>query len=277
VAQERAHSTGEINKAVRKHISPGKPVKIGGLDGHEGVLAGLRGEGKVRIAGKAGAFLAAFLAGPEVTLSGSAGDFAGSTMVSGSLVVEGTVGRGMCCHMIGGTARVKGRVGANAGAMMTGGLLVLDAPIGPGPGEGMTGGTLVLLRPNHLPRHPPSAPAKLIVPRGTSKGVSGYKELEMDHQEVEELAGALKDLDVNSPDKVADLMVILVADDGTPLQAAAPPPREGRTRETEVVLEVAKPKPPRKKRQSTGSGAKEKAADPSERFADFSKEIGEGS
>ena len=96
MAQEKAFTTEEINGAVIKHMSPGKPVKIGGLDGHDGVLAGLRGEGRVTISGKAGSFLAAFLDGPDVTLSGSAGDYAGSTMVSGRLVIEGTVGKGLC-------------------------------------------------------------------------------------------------------------------------------------------------------------------------------------
>ena len=106
MAQERAYSTDEINSAVRKHLSPSKPVKIGGLDGHHGVLAGLSGEGRVTVSGSAGDFLAAFLDGPEVTLSGSAGDYAGSTLVSGRLIVEGTVVNGLCCHMAGGEARV---------------------------------------------------------------------------------------------------------------------------------------------------------------------------
>lgn len=262
MAQERAYSTEEINGAVRKHLSPAKPVKIGGLDGHDGVLAGLSGEGRVTVSGKAGAFLGAFLDGPDVTLSGSAGDFAGSTMVGGRLVIEGTVGRGLCCHMVGGEARVKGRVGAGAGAMMTGGMLVLDAPVGPGPGEGMTGGTLVLLRPNNLPSQLPPRPARVIVPRGSSKDVRGLGELEMDHREVEELAGALGDLGVATPDKVADLLVVLVREEEASLPAAEPAPRRaGRPVREGVTLDLGGPEEePRKGTAST-------------RFAEFSKDI----
>jgi hypothetical protein len=261
VAQERAYSTAEINDAVRKHLSPKKPVKIGGLDGHHGVLAGLSGEGRVTVTGKAGDLLGAFLDGPHVTLSGSAGDFAGSTLFSGRLVIEGTVGGGLCCHMSGGEARVKGRVGAGAGTMMTGGLLVLDAPIGPDPGEGMTGGTLVLLRPNHLPRELPPAPSRVIVPRGTSKDVKGLGELEMDHQEVEDLASALGDLGVATPDKVADLLVVLVPEGRASLPSAEPSPRQ-RTSGAKggVTLDVGREEPPEKGNASS-------------RFADFSKEI----
>ena len=265
MAQERAYSTDEINSAVRKHLSPQKPVKIGGLDGHDGVLAGLKGEGRVSISGKAGAYIGAFLDGPEVTLSGSAGDFAGSTMVSGRLVIEGTVGRGLCCHMVGGEARVKGRVGDSAGAMMTGGFLVLDAPVGPGPGEGMEGGTMVLLRPNHVPRHIPPSPARVIVPRGTSKDVKGLGELEMDHQEVEDLAQALEKLGVNTPDKVADLLVLLVEEGEGTLPSAEPAPRS-RSSKPGVVVDV-----------SDAGGEDQNDADDSgdasSRFASFSRSI----
>lgn len=268
MAQERAYSTDEINGAVRKHLSPQKPVKIGGLDGHDGVLAGLRGEGRVTISGKAGAFLAAFLDGPDVTLSGSAGDFTGSTMASGRLVIEGTVGRGLCCHMVGGEARVKGRVGESAGAMMTGGLLVLDAPVGPGPGEGMTSGTMVLLRPNHLPTRLPNPPAKVIVPRGTAKDIEGLGELEMDHQEVGDLAKALEELGVNTPDKVADLLVVLVQAGEGALPPAEPPPRP-RASGTGVVVDVGV-----EKENDKGTGkAAGKGVDASSRFASFSKAI----
>jgi hypothetical protein len=264
VAQEKAYSTDEINGAVRKHLSPKKPVKIGGLDGHHGVLAGLKGEGRVTVSGSAGDYLGAFLDGPEVTLSGSAGDYTGSTMVSGRLIVEGTVGGGMCCHMAGGEARVKGRVGAGAGSMMTDGLLVLDAPVGPDPGEGMTGGTMILLRPNHIPKELPPAPARVIVPRGTTKDVRGLGELEMDHQEVEDLAAALEDLGVATPDKVADLLVVLVPEDQATLPTAAPSPRKrkgGSKAKTGVTLDLGGDEPP--KRKGTASS----------RFADFSKEI----
>jgi hypothetical protein len=251
VAQERAYSTEEINSAVRKHLSPGKPVKIGGLDGHHGVLAGLEGEGRVSISGKAGSFLGAFLNGPEVTLSGSAADYAGSTMVAGRLVIEGTVGRGMCSHMVGGKARVKGRVGASAGSMMSGGLVVLDAPVGPGPGEGMTGGTLVLLRPNHLPGLVPPEPARVIVPRGTTKGVPALEEHEMDHQEVKDLAGMLEELGVSSPEKVADLLVVLIPGEGDVVGAPPAPDREESPEESAVVLEVSKPPSKKKVRKRT--------------------------
>ncbi len=271
MAQERAYSSEEINSAVRKHLSTKKPVKIGGLDGHEAVLAGMSGEGRVTISGKAGAFLAAFLDGPEVTLSGSAGDFAGSTMVAGRLVIEGTVGKGLCCHMIGGQARVKGRVGESAGAMMTGGVLVLDAPVGPNPGEGMRNGTIVLLRPNHIPRRLPPKPARVIVPRGTSKDVKDLGELEMDHQEVEELALVLKDLGVSTPEKVADLLVVLVPEAEGTLPQAEPAPKR-RAVKTGVVLEVPEvPKVPDKAKGKGGVG--ETDPDASSRFADFSKDI----
>jgi hypothetical protein len=264
VAQERAYSTEEINGAVRKHLSPKKPVKIGGLDGHHGVLAGLSGEGKVTISGSAGDFLGAFLDGPFVTLSGSAGDFAGSTMVSGKLVIEGTVGGGLCCHMTGGEARVKGRVGAGAGSLMTGGLLVLDAPVGIGPGESMTGGTLALLRPNHLPSKLPSPPARVIAPRGTSKDVKGLGELEMDHQEVEEMAKALGDLGVATPDKVADLLVVLVPEGEATLPVAEPAPKK-RKGKVGVTLDLGK--------DDTEGGGKGKTGTASTRFADFSKDM----
>jgi hypothetical protein len=262
VAQERAYSTDEINGAVRKHLSSSKPVKIGGLDGHHGVLAGLSGEGRVTVSGSAGDFLGAFLDGPDVTLSGSAGDFAGSTLMSGRLVVEGKVGSGMCCHMSGGEARVKGRVGAGAGSMMTGGLLVLDAPVGPDPGNGMTGGTMVLLRPNHVPKELPPAPARVIVPRGTTKDVRGLGELEMDHQEVEDLAKALGKLGVATPDKVADLLVMLVPEDQATLPTAAPRPgkRKGKAK-VGVTLDLGGDEPSNK----TGTA--------STRFASFAKEI----
>ena len=269
MAQERAYSTDEINSAVRKHLSPKKPVRIGGVDGHDGVLAGMAGEGRVTITGEAGAFIAAFLDGPEVTLRGSAGDFAGSTMVSGKLVIEGTVGRGLCCHMAGGEARVKGRVGPSAGAMMSGGLLVLDAPVGQGPGEGMEAGTLVLLRPNHLPRRIPPPPARVVVPRGTSRDVPGVDELEMDHEEVEAMATALERVGVATPEKVADLLVILVAE-GDALPQAEPPKRT-RGEGPAVTLDV----PGEGGAEASGGegDGEEEDADASSRFADFTKEL----
>jgi hypothetical protein len=280
VAQEKAFTTEEINGAVIKHLSPGKPVKIGGLDGHDGVLAGLRGEGRVTISGKAGSFLAAFLDGPDVTLSGSAGDYAGSTMVSGRLVIEGTVGKGLCCHMAGGMSRVKGRVGPSAGAMMTDGLLVLDSPIGPGPGEGMTGGTLVLLRPNHLPRRLPDPPARVIVPRGTSKDVSGLDELEMDHEEVAALSEALGEAGVNSPEKVADLLVILVPEGESTLVGARIEPRRregggegeaGRKAEAGKENEAGRKGEAGKKGVVLEVSRADEDVDVSQRFSDFTK------
>ena len=170
---------------------------------------------------------------------------------------------------------------------MTGGMLVLDAPVGPGPGEGMTGGTLVLLRPNHLPGELPPAPARVIVPRGTSRDVRGLGELEMDHQEVEDLASALGNLGVATPDKVADLLVVLVPEDQAALPAAEPAPggrgtggsgtggkgtggsgsgSEGDRRGVPgggVTLEVVGPDAGRK-------------GDASTRFADFSREMRDG-
>jgi hypothetical protein len=271
VAQEKAYSTEEINGAVRKHLSPGKPVKIGGLDGHHGVLAGLAGEGRVTISGDAGDLLGAFLNGPEVTVSGSAGDFAGSTLVEGRLVIEGTVGNNLCCHMLGGEARVKGRVGAGAGSKMTGGLLVLDAPVGPGPGEGMTGGTMVLLRPNHLPTRLPPAPARIIVPRGTSKAVKGLGELEMDHQDVEGLAKALRELGVTTPDKVADLLVALVSEDEASLPRAEPRPKKGKAVTTGVSLDLGGADPSKRKGKTKGAKPSKDPAAP--RFASFATEI----
>jgi glutamate synthase domain-containing protein 3 len=271
VAQERAYSTDEINSAVRKHLSPNKPVKIGGLDGHHGVLAGLSGEGRVTVSGSAGDHLGAFLDGPEVTLTGSAGDFAGSTLVGGRLVIEGTVGNGLCCHMTGGEARVKGRVGAGAGSMMTGGLLVLDAPVGPGPGDGMTGGTMVLLRPNHVPKEIPPAPARVIVPRGTSKDVKGLGELEMDHQEVEELATALGDLGVATPDRVADLLVVLVPEDQASLPAADPSPKKRKGKGKDKGKDKGKGKGG--VTLDVGADADAKKVTASDRFADFAKEM----
>lgn len=263
MAQEKAYSTDEINSAVRKHLSPKKPVKIGGLDGHHGVLAGLSGAGRVTVSGNAGDFMAAFLDGPEVTLSGSAGDFAGSTLMAGRLVVEGTVGNGLCCHMTGGQVRVKGRVGASAGSRMTGGLMVLDAPVGPDPGAGMTGGTLVLLRPNHVPRELPTSPARVIVPRGTSKDVKGLGELEMDHQEVEELASTLDALGVATPDKVADLLVVLVPEDQASLPRAEPAPRARKGKAGKgVTLDLGTDERPAFK---TGTA--------STRFADLKREL----
>lgn len=265
MAQEKAYSTDDINSAVRKHLSTSKPVKIGGLDGHHGVLAGLSGKGRVTVSGSAGDFLAAYLDGPEVTLSGSAGDFTGSTLVSGRLIVEGTVGSGLCCHMVGGEVRVKGRVGAGAGSLMTGGFMVLDAPVGTDPGAGMTGGTLVLLRPNHIPKELPRSPARVIVPRGTSKDVKGLGELEMDHQEVEDMAAVLGDLGVATPDKVADLLVVLVPEDQASLPMAEPAPRKRKgtskvKRGVTLDLGTEDTKPARKGSAST-------------RFADLSKEI----
>ena len=152
---------------------------------------------------------------------------------------------------------------------MTGGLLVLDSPIGPGPGEGMTGGTLVLLRPNHLPRRLPDPPARIIIPRGTSKDIKDLDELEMDHQEVLTLSEILAEAGVNSPDKVADLLVILVPEGESPLVGTKVEPRsrkghakgeadkKGAAGKTGgVVLEVTKA---------------DKDTDVSRRFADFTK------
>jgi hypothetical protein len=270
VTRERAYTTREINNAVRKHLSPSKPVKIKDLEGHPGVAAGLSGEGKVTITGRAGDFLGAFLDGPEVHLTGSAGDFAGSTMLSGRLVVEGAVGRGFCCHMAGGLARVKGRSGASAGAMMTGGVLVLEGPVGPRPGEGQTGGTLVLLRPSQLPSGPPRVPARLIVPRGTGQDLAGFVSLEMDHEEVEELADALGTIGVATPEKVAELLVRLVPPEATVGNLATPEAADSGVvldllSEGEEEAEDSEPVEPKK--------AQDKSEDPSSRFEDFAKEV----
>ncbi len=270
MTRERAYTTREINNAVRKHLSPSKPVKIKDLEGHPGVAAGLSGEGRVTVTGRAGDFLGAFLDGPEVHLTGSAGDFAGSTMVSGRLVVEGAVGRGFCCHMAGGLARVKGRSGASAGAMMTGGVLVLEGPVGQRPGEGQTGGTLVLLRPSQLPRGPPSAPARLIVPRGTGQDMAAFASLEMDHEEVEELADTLGTLGVATPEKVAELLVRLVPPDAeaghlAPVESSDAGVVLDLLSEGEDEAEDSEPAE-RKSARRKGEGA-------SSRFEDFAKEV----
>jgi hypothetical protein len=158
--------------------------------------------------------------------------------------------------------------------MMTGGVLVLDAPVGPNPGEGMRNGTIVLLRPNHIPRRLPPRPARVIVPRGTSKDVKDLGELEMDHQEVEELALVLKDLGVSTPEKVADLLVVLVPEAEGTLPRAEPAPAR-RAVKTGVVLEVPEvPKAPGKPKKPKGKGGGgETDPDASSRFADFSKDI----
>ncbi len=257
---ERAFTTEDINAAVRKHLSLAKPVKVGGLDGHDGVLAGLRGEGRVTMTGKAGDRLAAFLDGPQVTLAGSAGDFAGTTMLGGTLVVEGAVGRGLCCHMAGGRGRLKGRAGDLAGAMMTGGLLVLDGPVGESAGLGMSGGTLVLTRPDGRPPRAPSPPARLLVPRGSAAGAAGMVEVELTHSEVDELATALGEMGMADARKLAEGLVRLMPFEGEQRPAApgarAAQAQAGVTVATEAAVDRSTP---------TGSA--------SDRFESFTKEL----
>ncbi|NIP35808.1 MAG: hypothetical protein GWN18_12645, partial [Thermoplasmata archaeon] len=53
----------------------------------------------------------------------------------------------------------------------------------------------------------------------------GLGELEMDHQEVADLASALEDLGVATPDKVADLLVVVVPEDQASLPKAEPSPK----------------------------------------------------
>ena len=254
---ERAFTTEDINAAVRKHLSVAKPVKVGGLDGHDGVLAGLRGEGRVTMTGKAGDRLCAFLDGPQVTLVGSAGDFAGTTMLRGALVVEGAVGRGLCCHMAGGRARLKGRAGDLAGAMMTGGLLVLDGPVGDGAGLGMSGGTMVLTRPDGRPPRAPPPPSRLLVPRGSAAGAAGLVEVELTHAEVDELASALTELGMATPREIAEGLVRLMPSEGkaAPLAPAATT-QTGVTVGTEGALDRAAP-----------------AGSASDRFESFTREL----
>ncbi len=263
---EKAFSTEEINAAVRKHLGP-KPVKVGGLDGHHGVLAAFRGEGRVTVSGKAGDRLAAFLDGPTVTLLGSAGDYAGTTLVSGQLVVEGAVGRGFCCHMLGGRARLKGRSGALAGAMMTGGLLVLDGPVGPRPGEGMIGGTLVLTSGGVLPSRPVPEGARLLVPRGSAPAGGRFSEVELAHREVDELSTSLAVLGVEGASGVAEGLVRLVA-------AKARPPAQGPRAPSDgargaPVVEVGPDATSEARPQGGGD-----PNDASERFRHFSNELG---
>ena len=133
--------------------------------------------------------------------------------------------------------------------------MVLDAPVGPDPGAWMTGGTLVLLRPNHIPKEHPPSPARVIVPRGTSKDVKGLGELEMDHQEVEDMATVLGDLGVATPDKVADLLVLLVPEDQASLPVAEPAPkkRKGKAKEGVTLDLGTKDKPAKKGTASTSA------------------------
>lgn len=261
--QEKAFTTEGINAAVRKHLSPQKPVKVGGLDGHHAVMCGLRGEGRVTVSGRAGDLLAAFLDGPQVTLAGSAGDFAGSTMVSGTLLIEGAVGKGLCCHMVGGRARIKGRCGDGAGAMMSGGLLVLDGPVGAGPGEDMTGGTLVLTQPSRLPSRPPSG-GRLLAPRGAAASAPALSEAELTHEEVAELQGQLEQLGVAEAAKLAGDLVRLVPPTAG---RTAPPKASAKDAQAVKVGSEAGQKPP----EPPGPGQKAKSA--SERFESFTREI----
>ena len=235
-----------------------KPVKVGGLDGHDGVLACLRGEGRVTMTGKAGDRLAAFLDGPQVTLVGSAGDFAGTTMLAGTLVIEGAVGRGLCCHMAGGRARLKGRAGDLAGAMMTGGLLVLDGPVGEMAGLGMSGGTLALTRPDGPPPRAPPPPARLMVPRGSAAGAAGLVEVELTHAELDDLAAALTELGMTGPREVAEGLVRLMVAD----ERAAPPAAPGAPVQAGVTVGTdGAPAPP------TPAGSA------SDRFESFAREL----
>jgi len=263
VEQETAFTTDDINAAVRKHLSPQKPVKVGGLDGHHAVMCGLRGEGRVTVSGRAGDLLAAFLDGPQVTLVGSAGDYAGSTMVSGTLLVEGAVGRGLCCHMVGGRARLKGRCGDGAGAMMSGGLLVLDGPVGSGPGEGMTGGTLVLVQPAKPTSRPPAG-GRLLVPRGAAAAAPGASAVELAHEEVAGLQGQLEQLGVPEASRLAGDLVRLVPQAGDrPSTPAAP---AGAPKGVAVGPEAGdgRPEPP-------GPGRDGRTA--AERFESFAREM----
>jgi hypothetical protein len=263
VEQEKAFTTDDINAAVRKHLSPQKPVKVGGLDGHHAVMCGLRGEGRVTVSGRAGDLLAAFLDGPQVTLSGSAGDFTGSTMVSGTLLVEGAVGRGLCCHMVGGRARIKGRCGDGAGAMMSGGLLVLDGPVGAEPGEGMTGGTLVLVQPTKLPTQPPSD-GRLLAPRGVAVTTPGLSVAELTHEEVAELQGQLEQLGVPEAAKLAgDLVRLVTPTGGRPASPEATP--------KDSHGFVVGPEAGQRPTEPQGPGQKVKTA--SERFESFAREV----
>jgi len=261
--QEKAFTTDEINAAVLKHLSPQKPVKVGGLDGHHAVMCGLRGEGRVTVSGRAGDLLAAFLDGPQVALSGSAGDFTGSTMVSGTLLIEGAVGRGLCCHMVGGRARLKGRCGDGAGAMMSGGLLVLDGPVGAEPGEGMTGGTLVLVQPTKLPfRLPPGG--RLLAPRSASASAPDLSVAELTHEEVAELQGQLEQLGVPEAAKLAGDLVRLVPPKG---DRTAPSNAPAKDPHGVVVGPEAGQRPP----GPPGQGKSAKTA--SERFESFAREM----
>ena len=263
VEQEKAFTTDDINAAVRKHLSPQKPVKVGGLDGHHAVMCGLIGEGRVTVSGRAGDLLAAFLDGPQVTLTGSAGDFTGSTMVSGTLLVEGAVGRGLCCHMVGGRARIKGRCGDGAGAMMSGGLLVLDGPIGAEPGEGMTGGTLVLVQATRPPSRMPSG-GRLLAPRSAAASLPDISVSELTHEEVAELQGQLEQLGVPEAARLAGELVRL-----GPLAGGRPvsPKVPAKGSPSVVVGPEAGQGPP----GTPGPGQRSRTA--SERFESFAREM----
>lgn len=113
-------------------------------------------QGRIRVAGEAGAYLAQGMRGGAIDVTGSAGPFAGAEMVEGVVRIAHDAGAlagaalpGSRFGMRGGALLVGGRLGDRAGDRMRRGLIVADAA-GAHTASRMIGGTIVLRRDTGL-------------------------------------------------------------------------------------------------------------------------------
>jgi formylmethanofuran dehydrogenase subunit C len=108
--------------------------------------------GSIRVAGRAGAYLARGLRGGSIRLDGDAGIFAGSGMSGGTLRIDGDCGDFLAAPvpgerngMRGGLIEVRGRAGDRAGDRLRRGTVLIAGDAGDFCASRMIAGTVVVL------------------------------------------------------------------------------------------------------------------------------------
>jgi formylmethanofuran dehydrogenase subunit C len=108
--------------------------------------------GRIRILGRVGMHLGAYMTGGAIDATGDAGDWVGGEMSGGTIHVHGNAGgqvgcayRGSLSGMSGGTILIEGSAGIELGMRMKRGLIAVRGPVRDFAGLQMKGGTLVLM------------------------------------------------------------------------------------------------------------------------------------
>ena len=141
---EKAITTTDINKAIKRQGEKSKMIKIGGLSGQDSVAVGIDRELELLVIGDAGDFFCALNDKAVITLEGNAGNYMGDNMSGGGVIIKGNAGNGVGAYMKGGIAVIKGNAGDAVAAGNRFGTVIIAGDAGNDAGLMQSGGNVII-------------------------------------------------------------------------------------------------------------------------------------